>query len=238
MSESLKLYRRKAKARAAKGSAASSDSTTPTAAAQSRGDSYLDRQEKLHGSVAKGASAVHLALGTALSWLKTFFQRSMLSIIAMLVLLIGMALAAEVYCVAAGVLPAPIIPKPGVGFSASKEVAQVLLTSSTAWDWAFMVGVSIFAVFVQILQWGSVRYIVAHARIAKNGGLSPLNGFELVVFGLFMIPLWYMDLSIVSSAYLVEGFSISGLFIFLWAAVPAEIANAIANLQRSLPEEE
>ncbi|MGG6298117.1 hypothetical protein ACQ4M4_27300 [Leptolyngbya sp. AN02str] len=235
MSEQLKLYRRRAKARAAK--ATSTHSTTPTAA-PSRGDNYLDRQEKLHGSVAKGASAVHLALGVALSWLKTFFQRSMLSIIAMLVLLIGMALAAEVYCVAAGVLPAPIIPKPGVGFSASKEVARSLLTSSSGWDWAFMLGVAIFAVFVQILQWGSVRYIVARARIAKNGGLSPLNGFELVVFALFMIPLWYMDLSIVSSAYLVEGFSISGLFIFLWAAVPAEIANAIANLQRSLPEEE
>lgn len=200
-------------------------------------DKYLQQQDQMHGAVSKAANVVHLFVGTILSFLKTFFQRSMLSVVAIVVLLGGMALAAEAYCVSSGALPGALIPKPGVGLDMARANIEQVIQSYGFWDW-FWVGLqSGVAITVQVLQWASVKFLQTRVTTNKAGTTLALKGFGLIIFALFAGALWWQDLAVVSSLYLVGGFSLGGLLIWFWAAFPSEIAESIFSLQRSLPEE-
>lgn len=200
-------------------------------------DQYLETQDRVHGAISKGTGALHLMIGSILAGAKTFFQRSFLSILAILILITGMALAAESYLVVAGVLPGPIIPKPGVGFSAATGNLERIIQTFTFWNWFWFALVGFSAIAVQTVQWASVRFIEAQRRIAATGGKLQLNGFGLIVFILFVAGLWWLDLQIITSAYLRTGFSIGGVLVWFWAAFPSEIAESFFALQRSLPDE-
>lgn len=203
-----------------------------------RSDAYLEKQERGQRAIAKGAASLHLFLGLALSWLKTFFQRSVLSIVAMLILLIGMALAAESYSLSAGTLPAAVLPKPGIAWSAAADNIQALIASFDGWQWFLLACTSFLAIAVQAIQWGSIRYLGARIRIGSTGGKLALSGWALLPFAIFVGALWWQDLQIVSGLYLAQGFTLGGLLVWFWAAFPSEIAEAFIQLQKSLPAED
>jgi hypothetical protein len=203
-----------------------------------RSDAYLEKQERGQKAIAKGASSLHLFLGLALSWLKTFFQRSILSIVAMLILLIGMALAAESYSLSAGTLPAAVLPKPGVAWSAAADNIKALIASFDGWQWFLLACTCFLAIAVQAIQWGSIRYLGARTRVGSTGGKLALSGWALLPFIIFVGALWWQDLQIVSGLYLAQGFTLGGLLVWFWAAFPSEIAEAFIQLQKSLPAED
>ncbi len=203
-----------------------------------RSDTYLEKQERGQKAIAKGIGTLHLFLGLALSWLRTFFQRSILSLIAMLILLVGMALAAESYSLSAGTLPAAVLPKPGVAWGTAAKNIQAILDSFSGWEWFLLACTCFFAIAVQAIQWGSIRYLGARSRVGSTGGKLALSGWALLPFVVFVGFIWWQDLQIVSGLYLAQGFTLGGLLVWFWAAFPSEIAEAFIQLQKSLPAED
>lgn len=201
-------------------------------------DTFQAKQDKAYGAISKGATTVHLFLGIALAWLRTFFQKSILSVVAMLILLVGILLAAEAYNVSSGALPGPILPKPGVPFSAAADTITAINQSFGFWDWFWVACGSAIALVVQALQWASVKFIAARCRVGGTGGTLALKGFSLIVFAIFCGFLWWQDLQIISGLYLVGGFSLGGLLVWAWSCFPSEISESIFALQRSLPNED
>jgi hypothetical protein len=221
----LKLLRRKVK-----------ENRRASASTPAR-DDFLKQQDEWHNKIATGASRVHLVAGNILSILKTFFQRSALSIVAALILLVGVMLACEAYSLSSGIIPGPLLPKPGVPFSEAADNFNLITQTFSALDWFWFGCNCAIAVVVQILQWGSVKFILAWGNVARNGGKLPLKGFSLIVFALFCGALWYQDLTIVSSLYLRDGLSLGGILVWAWSALPSEISESIYQLQKSLPVE-
>lgn len=201
-------------------------------------DSFQAKQDAAHGAIAKGASNLHLYLGIALAWLKTFFQKSILSVVAMLILLVGILLAAEAYNVSSGALPGPVLPKPGVPFSAAADTITQINATFGFWEWFWVVCGAVIALVVQALQWASVKFIAARCRVGSTGGTLALKGFSLIVFAIFCGFLWWQDLQIISGLYLVGGFSLGGLLVWAWSCFPSEISESIFALQHSLPNED
>lgn len=200
-------------------------------------DRYLQQQESIHQGVSKVAGMIHLFIGAALSFIRTFFQRSMLTLIALFVLVVGMALAMESYCISADALP-PIIPKPGIPFELARVNLEQVLASFGFWDWTWVAILSGFALLIQVLQWASVSFIRRRVSVGRNGTHLALKGFHLIVFAIFAAALWYWDLSVVSSLYLSGGFSFGGFIVWAWSAFPSEFSESIFALQKSLPEVE
>jgi len=232
---------KRAMEQAAQSRASKPSNTTPERKPSSspiRSDAYLEKQERGQKAIAKGASSLHLFLGLAMSWLKTFFQRSALSVVSMLILLIGMALAAESYSLSAGTLPTPILPKPGVAWGDAAASIKALIASFDGWQW-FLLSCTVFlAIAVQAIQWASIRYLGARARVGSTGGKLALSGWALLPFIIFVGAIWWQDLQIVSGLYLAQGFTLGGLLVWFWAAFPSEIAEAFIQLQKSLPAED
>lgn len=198
-------------------------------------DRYIQQQDGIHNAVSKAAGILHLFIGAALSFVRTFFQRSMLTLVALFVLVTGIALAMESYCISSEALP-PIIPKPGVSFDLARVNLQQVLETYNFWDWTWVAILSGFALLVQILQWASVRFFTTRVAVGRNGTNLALKGFHLLVFGVFCAALWYQDLSIVSGLYLANGFSFGGFIVWAWSAFPSEFSESIFALQKSLPE--
>jgi hypothetical protein len=209
---------------------------TPPANLPHATDDYIQKQEEGYRRISSGAATIHRFITLALSFLRTFFQRSILGVVGVLILLTGMILSAEAYCISAGVLPGSLIPKPGVSIGDAKATWDTITTTFQFIDWLWLVVNSALAVLVQSIQWSLVKVFRVRSLMSKYGVSSGMPGFLALLFYAFCGFMWFTDLSIVSSLYMAAGFSLTGFLIWIWAAFPSELCEAFFVAQKMLPE--